>query len=184
TTISHPSSSCLGLLWEVNRQKFEEFVFKNRPSIYPIIQSEDSVGMYSMWKRGHVRLALSVKYATLLKQSENEVVEEIELQKGILRYDYGQFYVSKLFFGSTKIKRVLSTCIPETDPQEDDIEKRRGRLCVLTVAHINVRKLGLKNVAIIVANVSTFEMEGSYDQILSIEMFEHMENYKEFLKKM
>nr|GFA47178.1 hypothetical protein [Tanacetum cinerariifolium] len=35
--------------------------------------------------------------------------------------------------------RVLSTCMPETDSQEDDIEKRRGRLCVLTVAHINVR---------------------------------------------
>nr|GEX02217.1 zinc finger, CCHC-type [Tanacetum cinerariifolium] len=36
---------------------------------------------------------------------------------------------------------VLLTCIPETDSQEDDIEKRRGRLCVLTVAHINVSYL-------------------------------------------
>nr|GEV63336.1 hypothetical protein [Tanacetum cinerariifolium] len=56
-----------------------------------------------------------------------------------LRYDYGQFYVSKLFFGSTKIERVLSTCISKTDSREDDIEKRHVRLCVLTVALSNVR---------------------------------------------
>ncbi|GKB47390.1 (S)-coclaurine N-methyltransferase-like protein [Tanacetum coccineum] len=73
--------------------------------------------------------------------------------------------------------------------QEDEIEKGRGGLQVLTVAHINVRlilvrKLGLKNVEIIVANISTFEMEGSYDRILSIEMFEEnthdkLQKYKE-----
>ncbi|KVI01517.1 Mycolic acid cyclopropane synthase [Cynara cardunculus var. scolymus] len=31
--------------------------------------------------------------------------------------------------------------------------------------------------------ISTFEMEGSYDRIFSIEMFEHMKNYKDLLKK-
>lgn len=41
----------------------------------------------------------------------------------------------------------------------------------------------LSNIEIIVADISKFEMERSYDRIISIEMFEHMKNYKELLKK-
>lgn len=53
-------------------------------------------------------------------------------------------------------------------------------------AHIEeqCRELQLENLEIIVADISTFEMEGSYDRILSIEMFEHMKNYGNLLKKM
>lgn len=52
-------------------------------------------------------------------------------------------------------------------------------------AHIEeqCRELQLGNLGIIVADISTFEMEGSYDRILSIEMFEHMKNYGDLLKK-
>ncbi|KAK7352563.1 hypothetical protein VNO80_17987 [Phaseolus coccineus] len=45
------------------------------------------------------------------------------------------------------------------------------------------RDLQLQNMNIIVADISTLEMEASYDRIFSIEMFEHMKNYKELLKK-
>ncbi|KAL3361067.1 hypothetical protein AABB24_014132 [Solanum stoloniferum] len=53
-------------------------------------------------------------------------------------------------------------------------------------AHIDeqCRELQLQNLEIIVADISTFEMEESYDRILSIEMFEHMKNYGDLLKKM
>ncbi|KAK2980114.1 hypothetical protein RJ640_019537 [Escallonia rubra] len=52
-------------------------------------------------------------------------------------------------------------------------------------AHVEEQclNLQLKNVEVIVADISTFEMEASYDRIFSIEMFEHMKNYKELLKK-
>ncbi|KAK4729974.1 hypothetical protein R3W88_022962 [Solanum pinnatisectum] len=52
-------------------------------------------------------------------------------------------------------------------------------------AHIEeqCRELQLRNLEIIVADISIFEMEGSYDRILSIEMFEHMKNYGDLLKK-
>ncbi|KAJ4709015.1 (S)-coclaurine N-methyltransferase-like [Melia azedarach] len=43
--------------------------------------------------------------------------------------------------------------------------------------------LGLQNVEIIVADISTFEIEASYDRIFSIGMFEHMKNYRKLLKK-
>lgn len=45
------------------------------------------------------------------------------------------------------------------------------------------RDLQLLNVKIIVADISKFEMEDYFDRIISIEMFEHMKNYKELLKK-
>lgn len=45
------------------------------------------------------------------------------------------------------------------------------------------RERKLENVDIIVADISTHEMEASFDRIFSIEMFEHMKNYKELLKK-
>ncbi|XP_057959261.1 (S)-coclaurine N-methyltransferase isoform X2 [Malania oleifera] len=52
-------------------------------------------------------------------------------------------------------------------------------------AHIEeqCQELQLQNVEIIVADISTFKMEASYDRIFSIEMFEHMKNYKDLLKK-
>ncbi|KAF2304317.1 hypothetical protein GH714_029829 [Hevea brasiliensis] len=45
------------------------------------------------------------------------------------------------------------------------------------------REHQLKNVEIIVADISTLEMVASYDRIFSIEMFEHMKNYKDLLQK-
>ncbi|KAJ7966394.1 (S)-coclaurine N-methyltransferase-like [Quillaja saponaria] len=45
------------------------------------------------------------------------------------------------------------------------------------------RELQLQNVEIIVADIGVFEMEASYDRIFSVEMFEHMKNYKDLLKK-
>lgn len=53
-------------------------------------------------------------------------------------------------------------------------------------AHIEeqCRDLQLSNVNIIVADISKFEMESSFDRVISIEMFEHMKNYKALLKKL
>ena len=39
-------------------------------------------------------------------------------------------------------------------------------------------KNGLRNVRVITSDINTFEAPEIYDRILSIEMFEHMKNYK------
>ncbi|KAG6626243.1 hypothetical protein CIPAW_15G035100 [Carya illinoinensis] len=58
-------------------------------------------------------------------------------------------------------------------------------ICNLTTqkAFIEKQDRQLQNLEIIVADISTFEMETSYDRVFSIEMFEHMKNYKDLLKK-
>lgn len=42
---------------------------------------------------------------------------------------------------------------------------------------------GLKNISIKTDNVATLELEEKFDRVISIEMFEHMRNYKELLKR-
>ncbi|CAL5350450.1 unnamed protein product [Camellia sinensis] len=45
------------------------------------------------------------------------------------------------------------------------------------------RDLQLQNLEVIVADIGTFDMDASHDRIFSIEMFEHMKNYRDLLKK-
>jgi cyclopropane-fatty-acyl-phospholipid synthase len=42
---------------------------------------------------------------------------------------------------------------------------------------------GLGNIEVITADMNDFETENNYDRVVSIEMFEHMRNYKELLSK-
>jgi hypothetical protein len=37
---------------------------------------------------------------------------------------------------------------------------------------------GLKNVSVITADMNTFQAEGFFDRVISVEMFEHMKNYQ------
>eukprot|EP00475_Leptophrys_vorax_P009328 TRINITY_DN16188_c0_g1_i1.p1 TRINITY_DN16188_c0_g1~~TRINITY_DN16188_c0_g1_i1.p1 ORF type:complete len:356 (-),score=25.85 TRINITY_DN16188_c0_g1_i1:101-1168(-) len=44
-------------------------------------------------------------------------------------------------------------------------------------------KRGLTNLRIVTADMNSFEAEGSFDRVVSVEMFEHMKNYQLLLKK-
>jgi cyclopropane-fatty-acyl-phospholipid synthase len=43
------------------------------------------------------------------------------------------------------------------------------------------RRRGLRNVQIITADMNQFQAPGTYDRVVSVEMFEHMKNYQELL---
>jgi cyclopropane-fatty-acyl-phospholipid synthase len=44
-------------------------------------------------------------------------------------------------------------------------------------------ELGLTNVEVITADMNTFQPEGTFDRVVSVEMFEHMKNYEELLRR-
>ena len=44
------------------------------------------------------------------------------------------------------------------------------------------RRLGLDNVAVLTADMNAFEPPGRYDRVVSVEMFEHMRNYRRLLR--
>lgn len=45
------------------------------------------------------------------------------------------------------------------------------------------RERGLDNVRVITADMNAFEAPGAYDRVVSVEMFEHMRNYPELLRR-
>ncbi|KAK9806412.1 hypothetical protein WJX73_003375 [Symbiochloris irregularis] len=45
------------------------------------------------------------------------------------------------------------------------------------------KQRGIRNLEIITADVANFEAPGKYDRVVSVEMFEHMKNYKELLRR-
>ena len=52
-----------------------------------------------------------------------------------------------------------------------------------TFIEAEARRRGLRNVRVITADMNTFEAPARYDRIVSIEMFEHMRNYRELLRR-
>ena len=45
------------------------------------------------------------------------------------------------------------------------------------------KDMGLKNIEVITADMNDFETDNGFDRVVSIEMFEHMRNYKKLLSK-
>ncbi|KAK0571147.1 hypothetical protein LWI29_012393 [Acer saccharum] len=96
--------------------------------------------------------------------------ERCQLKDGHSVLDIGCGWGSLALYIAQKYSNCKITGICNSRTQKAHIEER-------------CRVLELQNVEIIVADISTFEMEASYDRIFSIEMFEHMKNYQDLLKK-
>ncbi len=52
-------------------------------------------------------------------------------------------------------------------------------------AHIDAQaaRLGLTNLRVITADMNEFAIDGQFDRVISVEMFEHMRNWREFLSR-
>ncbi|RZC05947.1 (S)-coclaurine N-methyltransferase isoform B [Glycine soja] len=96
--------------------------------------------------------------------------ERSNLKDGHTVLDLGCGWGSLVLYIAKKYTNCRVTGISYSTTQKTYIEEK-------------CRDLQLQNLNIIVADIGTFEMEASYDRIFSIEMFEHMKNYKDLLKK-
>ncbi|XP_042454417.1 (S)-coclaurine N-methyltransferase-like isoform X1 [Zingiber officinale] len=109
-----------------------------------------------------------------LEDAENAMLElyceRAQLKDGQKILDIGCGWGSFSIYVAKRYKNCKVSGICNSSTQKAYIEEQ-------------CRHLELPNVEIIVADISNFEMEASFDRIVSIEMFEHMKNYKELLKK-
>ncbi|XP_075484628.1 (S)-coclaurine N-methyltransferase-like isoform X2 [Primulina tabacum] len=96
--------------------------------------------------------------------------ERSQLKDGLTVLDVGCGWGSLSLYIAQKYPNCQVTGICNSTTQKAYIEEK-------------CRELQLQNVDIIVADISTFDIEASYDRIFSIEMFEHMKNYQDLLKK-
>lgn len=114
------------------------------------------------------------KESSSLEDAEKAMLElyceRAQLTDGHTVLDVGCGWGSLSLFIAKKYASCRVTGICNSTTQKEYIEER-------------CRDLQLQNLEIIVADISTFEMEASYDRIFSIEMFEHMKNYEKLLKK-
>jgi cyclopropane-fatty-acyl-phospholipid synthase len=62
------------------------------------------------------------------------------------------------------------TAVSNSTPQRLEIEKL-------------ARERGLTNVQVLTADMNHFQPEGDFDRVVSVEMFEHMRNYEELLRR-
>ncbi|PON95978.1 S-adenosyl-L-methionine-dependent methyltransferase [Trema orientale] len=112
--------------------------------------------------------------SSTLEEAERAMLElyceRSKLEDGQTVLDVGCGWGSLSLYIAQKYRNCKVTGICNSATQKAHIDER-------------CRDLELDNVEIVVADISTFEMEGSFDRIFSIEMFEHMKNYKELLKK-
>lgn len=112
--------------------------------------------------------------STSLEDAEKAMLElyceRSQLKDGLTVLDVGCGWGSLSLYIAQKYPNCHVTGICNSTTQKTSIEEK-------------CRELQLQNVVIIVADISTFDIEASYDRIFSIEMFEHMKNYQGLLKK-
>ncbi|KAL5698637.1 hypothetical protein ACHQM5_029648 [Ranunculus cassubicifolius] len=96
--------------------------------------------------------------------------ERAQIQDGHTVLDVGCGWGSLSLYIAQKYSNCKVTGICNSTTQKDFIDGQ-------------CKERGLQNVEIIVGDISTYEMDASFDRVFSIEMFEHMKNYKELLKK-
>lgn len=70
--------------------------------------------------------------------------------------------------------------------------KRYPKSCITVISNSKTQKIyideqaaarGIKNLTVITSNINEFEINETFDRIISIEMFEHMRNYKALFEK-
>jgi len=113
--------------------------------------------------------------SSTLADAENAMLElyckRAEIKDGLTILDIGCGWGSFTLYAANKYKNCKVTGLTDSARQKQFIDERS-------------RQLQLKNVEVIVGDVSIYETEATYDRLISIEMFEHMKNYKDLLKKL
>jgi cyclopropane-fatty-acyl-phospholipid synthase len=112
--------------------------------------------------------------AKTLGEAEEEMLEltmeRAQIQDGDKILELGHGWGAITLYMAQKFPNSSITAVSNSKFQGDFIMDR-------------AREQGLNNIKIITADVAQLELDESFDRIISIEMFEHLRNYQEFLKK-
>lgn len=96
--------------------------------------------------------------------------ERAELRDGQKILDLGCGWGSLSLYLARKYPKASITGVSNSGPQREYIMKKAG-------------EENLKNLKVLTADMNLFQSPEHFDRILSIEMFEHMRNYKRLLEK-
>ena len=109
-----------------------------------------------------------------LDESEESMLElsfeRAQLADGDSILELGCGWGSLTCYMASKLPNSKITAVSNSKDQKEHILNR-------------CKNQGLDNVEVITADMNDFETENKYDRVVSIEMFEHMRNYKKLLSK-
>ena len=109
-----------------------------------------------------------------LDESEESMLElsfeRAQLADGDSILELGCGWGSLTCYMASKLPNSKITAISNSKDQKEHILNR-------------CKNQGLDNIKVITADMNDFETENKYDRVVSIEMFEHMRNYKKLLSK-
>ncbi|KAF3438321.1 hypothetical protein FNV43_RR21083 [Rhamnella rubrinervis] len=113
--------------------------------------------------------------SSTLADAENAMLElyckRAQIKDGLTILDVGCGWGSFILYAATKYRNCKVTGLTDSAKQKQFIDDRS-------------RQLHLKNVEVIVGDVSIYETEATYDRLISVEMFEYIKNFKDLLKKL
>ena len=109
-----------------------------------------------------------------LDESEESMLElsfeRAQLADGDSILELGCGWGSLTCYMASKLPNSKITAVSNSKDQKEHIINR-------------CKNQGLDNIEVITADMNDFETESKYDRVVSIEMFEHMRNYKKLLSK-
>jgi cyclopropane-fatty-acyl-phospholipid synthase len=100
----------------------------------------------------------------------NLYLERGQFQDGQEVLDMGCGWGSFSLFAARKFSKSKFTLVSNSKTQRAYIEAKAN-------------EFGLSNIRVITEDMNRFDIETKFDRIISVEMFEHMRNYKELLAK-
>lgn len=117
-----------------------------------------------LWSEGSADLAGAEE--AMLRLTASRAV----LADGQRILDLGCGWGSFTLWAAARFPGSLVTGVSNSAPQRDFVMGR-------------ARRLGLGNVEVITADMNTFAPSGAFDRVVSVEMFEHMRNWPELLRR-
>lgn len=110
-----------------------------------------------------------------LKMAEDTALEQIceraGITDGIDILELGCGWGSLSLYMAKRFPKSQIIGVSNSNPQREFIESQ-------------IKELGLKNLKIITSDITTFNPDTKFDRIVSIEMFEHLRNYKEMFHRL
>lgn len=130
----------------------------------------------------HLVLGNRLKYSSAYFPKKDSTLDEAEESMFALYAERAQLQDGQSFLDVGCGWGSLSMYIAEKFPNSNvtGVSNSETQRAFITE---ECRKRGLSNVTIITCDMNVFNIDKSFDRILSIEMFEHMKNYEKLLKK-
>ncbi len=142
---------------EANRQHYEL-----PPEFFALILGPRRKYSCALYPTGHETLAEAEEHAL------EETIAHAALGDGQHILELGCGWGSLSLFMAERFPQARITAVSNSAPQRGYIEAR-------------ARLKGLRNLRVITADMNSFTPEGLFDRVVSVEMFEHMANWRALL---